>query len=164
MQCKKCGYERKESDIAPDYECPNCGAIYAKVEARIKKEAEELKLKVEQGAEELRRKIEQEEQEQLNKQLRQSNPQKANAVKEKLIIKTYTGSQEKAFADFQADALKMANEGYYPSTQTWVPGSYGCGSFLGALLLCFLIVGFLIFIYMLIVKPDGTLSVTYELR
>lgn len=28
----KCGYERKPSDIAPDYECPKCGAIYSKVE------------------------------------------------------------------------------------------------------------------------------------
>jgi len=33
--CKKCGYERKNSDIAPDYECPNCGAIYKKVEEHL---------------------------------------------------------------------------------------------------------------------------------
>lgn len=40
--CKKCGYERQVSDIAPDYECPKCGAIYAKVEARLKSQAETL--------------------------------------------------------------------------------------------------------------------------
>ena len=81
-----------------------------------------------------------------------------------MIIKTYRGSQERATALFQADAPKMAAQGYFPTSQSWAPGSYGCGSFLLALLLCFLIVGIFIFIYMLIVKPDGVLSVTYELR
>ena len=33
IKCLKCGYERKPSDSAPEYECPQCGAIYAKVEA-----------------------------------------------------------------------------------------------------------------------------------
>ena len=28
--CPKCGYERKEVDTAPDYECPMCGIIYDK--------------------------------------------------------------------------------------------------------------------------------------
>jgi predicted RNA-binding Zn-ribbon protein involved in translation (DUF1610 family)/TM2 domain-containing membrane protein YozV len=34
--CLKCGYERQPTDSAPDYECPQCGAIYAKVEAALK--------------------------------------------------------------------------------------------------------------------------------
>ncbi|CRI63947.1 conserved membrane hypothetical protein [Thiocapsa sp. KS1] len=34
-QCLKCGYERKASDLAPEYECPKCGAIYSKVEAAL---------------------------------------------------------------------------------------------------------------------------------
>jgi hypothetical protein len=58
----------------------------------------------------------------------------------------------------------MANQGFYPTSQTWVPGSYGCGAFLLALLLCVILIGILVFIYMLIVKPAGTLTVTYELR
>jgi hypothetical protein len=33
--CKKCEYERKPDDTAPEYECPNCGAVYAKVEALL---------------------------------------------------------------------------------------------------------------------------------
>ncbi len=36
-KCLKCGYLRSSSDTAPDYECPNCGAVYAKVEAAILK-------------------------------------------------------------------------------------------------------------------------------
>ena len=40
--CKKCGYERREIERVSESECPNCGAIYTKVEARLKREAEEL--------------------------------------------------------------------------------------------------------------------------
>ncbi len=28
--CPKCGYTRKQSDYAPDYECPACGIVYRK--------------------------------------------------------------------------------------------------------------------------------------
>ena len=35
-KCLKCGYERQASGISPDYECPKCGAIYAKVESALK--------------------------------------------------------------------------------------------------------------------------------
>lgn len=30
--CIRCGYERKEVELAPDTECPKCGVIYARVE------------------------------------------------------------------------------------------------------------------------------------
>ena len=42
-KCLKCGYERQPSDIAPDYECPKCGAIYAKVEAHKQKKESDFK-------------------------------------------------------------------------------------------------------------------------
>jgi len=58
----------------------------------------------------------------------------------------------------------MAKQGYFPTSQSWAEGSYGCGAFLIALILCFIIIGIVVFIYMMIVKPDGILSVTYELR
>ena len=32
--CRKCGYERQESDLAPDYECPQCGVVYAKIKSQ----------------------------------------------------------------------------------------------------------------------------------
>lgn len=83
---------------------------------------------------------------------------------QQVIIKTYKGSQAQATAAFQADSADMAAKGYYPTSQTWAPGSYSCGAFLLALLLCFVLIGIVVFIYMLIVKPDGTLTVTYELR
>lgn len=85
-------------------------------------------------------------------------------MQKQILVKTYKGNQQQATEAFQTDAAKMAAQGYYPTAQTWAPGSYGCGSFLLALLLCVVAIGILIFIYMLIVKPAGTLSVTYELR
>ena len=81
-----------------------------------------------------------------------------------IVVKNYTGSSESATEDFQADSFRMGNKGYYPISQSWTPGSYGCGSFIVALLLCFIFIGILVFIYMLIVKPEGTLTVTYEYR
>jgi hypothetical protein len=79
------------------------------------------------------------------------------------VVKTYTGSQEQATSKYRADAAKMAMQGYVPTNQVWSAGSYGCGSFLFALLLCLVLIGILVFIYMLIVKPAGTLTVTYTL-
>lgn len=79
------------------------------------------------------------------------------------IVKTYKGSQEEASSQYRNDATKMAQKGYTPTSQVWAAGSYGCGSFIFALLLCFILIGILIFIYMLIVKPSGTLTVTYTL-
>jgi hypothetical protein len=81
-----------------------------------------------------------------------------------VIIKTYTGSQESATARFQADSVEMAAQGYFPTSQSWAPGQYGCGAFIIALLLCIILIGILVFIFMLIVKPNGTLTVTYERR
>lgn len=79
------------------------------------------------------------------------------------IVKTYNGNQQQATNAYQADAAKMAIQGYVPTSQVWAAGSYGCGSFVLALLLCLILIGFLVFIYMLIVKPAGMLTVTYAL-
>ncbi len=66
---------------------------------------------------------------------------------------------------FQADAIQMAADGYFPTSQSWAPGQWSGGAFAVAILLIFFFgLGILILAYMLIVKPDGTLTVTYELR
>jgi hypothetical protein len=101
---------------------------------------------------------------QKSKEIAKSGNKNNEKPKKKVIVKTYKGNQAKATELFQADAVKMSTQGYVPTSQSWAAGSYGCGSFIIALLLCFLIIGFLVFIYMLLVKPEGTLSVTYELR
>jgi hypothetical protein len=83
---------------------------------------------------------------------------------QQVLVRTYWGNQESATAAFRTDAATLATYGYVPVSQSWAAGSYGCGAFLGALFLCLVLVGFIVFIYMLVVKPGGTLTVTYELR
>lgn len=78
-----------------------------------------------------------------------------------IIVRTYRGSQGECAAAFSRDAQHMAEGGYYPVAQSWAPGSWGCGAFLLALVLAIVLVGILIFIYLLVVKPAGTLTVTY---
>lgn len=52
IECKKCGYTRKPHDAAPDYECPSCGAVYAKVEARLAQQREAISVKEEEEKDE----------------------------------------------------------------------------------------------------------------
>jgi zinc transporter ZupT len=79
----------------------------------------------------------------------------------KQVIRTYTGRNDEPIEAFKADAVKLAARGYYPRSQVWVPGSYGAGEFILALLLCIILIGFLILAYMLVVAPGGALVVTY---
>jgi hypothetical protein len=81
-----------------------------------------------------------------------------------VIVKRYFGSQARATELFHADSNKMRARGYFPTSQTWAAGQWGCAAFLFALVLCVILIGIIVFIYMIIVKPDGTLTVTYELR
>ncbi len=36
-KCLKCGYVRQEDEIAKEYECQQCGIIYGKYEASLRK-------------------------------------------------------------------------------------------------------------------------------
>ena len=74
------------------------------------------------------------------------------------------GKPDRAALLFANDANTLAEHGYFPISQSYEPGQWGCGAFLVALLLCLVLIGILVFIYMLVVKPDGTLTVTYEFR
>ena len=86
------------------------------------------------------------------------------SINKHCYVKTYAGDQQEAIASFQQDAPALAAKGYFPISQNYIPGRYGIGAFVFALLLCFALVGILVFIYMLIVAPKGVLSVTYEFR
>nr|WP_314621882.1 zinc ribbon domain-containing protein [uncultured Noviherbaspirillum sp.] len=82
-------------------------------------------------------------------------------MQQQTVVKTYQGRERDAMEEFRRDAEKMAAQGFHPISQTYAPGTYGCLSFLAALALCFILIGFVIFVYMIIVKPAGTLTVTY---
>ena len=88
----------------------------------------------------------------------------ASAIKSGIVIRKYQGSEERALRLYQDDAIEMAAKGLFPISQSWAPGQWGAGPFIIALLLCFLIIGIIVFIYLLVVKPPGTLTVTYERR
>lgn len=169
--CKNCNYQRQDSDIAPDYECPQCGVVYAKAEKYIEKKAEEERRNIETKRleeEKLKNKTEKKERAakaKLEKQQKTEAERKRRAkARKQVITKSYIGRQDKANSLFHADSIKMAESNYYPTTQNWSQGQYGCGAFLLALALCFIVIGILVFIYMLIVKPAGTLTVTYKLK
>jgi hypothetical protein len=82
-----------------------------------------------------------------------------------VLVRLYRGrTQEEAVRAFQVDATNLSALGYKPVGQQWMQGSWGVGAFIVALLLCLVIVGLFAFLYLLIVKPAGTLTVTYELR
>lgn len=82
----------------------------------------------------------------------------------KNFVKTYKGKQPAAQKAYLRDSARHAKKGYVAVSERWQDGSWGCGAFIIALLFFFLIIGIFIFIYMLIVKPAGTLTVTYEYR
>lgn len=79
------------------------------------------------------------------------------------LVRTYRGKQQAdTNAAFQEEAKYLAWAGFRPTTQSWAAGQWGCGAFLVALLLAVVLIGILVFIYMLVVKPEGTLTVTYS--
>ena len=81
--------------------------------------------------------------------------------KQKKIIKEYRGNEAQARGLYIKDSLKKEKEGYIPFSENFSPGAYTTGNFILAALLCFVLIGFIVFVYMLIVKPKGTLTVTY---
>jgi hypothetical protein len=81
-----------------------------------------------------------------------------------IVVNRYVGNQVRATKEYQIDAMNMATNGYFPVSQSWSRGEWGAGNFFVAFLLCFILVGLLVFLYMLIVTPDGTLTVSFELR
>lgn len=84
---------------------------------------------------------------------------------QRVTVRTYkAGSLAEAARLFERDAALMAQYGWVPTSQSWAQGSWGCGAWLFALVLCLLLIGLLVFLYLLIVKPEGTLTVAYEFR
>lgn len=82
--------------------------------------------------------------------------------KKKTIIKEFKGSEAASRKQMDRYSEKMKKKHYRPVSDNYTEGKYGALEFLVALLLCFVLIGFVIFLYMLFVKPSGTLTVTYE--
>ncbi len=81
------------------------------------------------------------------------------------VVRAYSGRRQ-ADADkrFQDEVVVLARYGYRPTSQSWTPGRWGFSAYLLALLTIVLVIGIITLIYLLLVKPDGTLTVTYTLE
>ena len=96
---------------------------------------------------------------------RVTKPTKWADTPHSILVKTYTGEQGEATALFQADCIEMATQAYFPIWQSWTPGEWARETYDFAVLLIPLFgIGILRLAYLLIVEPDGTLTVTYERR
>jgi len=85
------------------------------------------------------------------------------AANSRVLIRSYRAKdQAAAAANFRDEAAILAQFGYSPTSQSWAAGQWGCGAFGLAALLAILIVGLLLLLFLVIVKPEGTLTVTYE--
>lgn len=84
----------------------------------------------------------------------------------RVVVRTYRARNgAEASAMLAAEAPIAYGAGYSITAQTWAPGSWGTGAFLIALLaILFFGLGLLILAYLVIVKPDGTLTVTFTRR
>jgi hypothetical protein len=80
-----------------------------------------------------------------------------------VITRTYRGNSDEIEALRRADADELALQGYYPKAQALVPGSWDVGLWVVAVLLLAVFgLGLFVLIYLIAVKPAGTLSVIYE--
>jgi hypothetical protein len=79
-------------------------------------------------------------------------------------VRTYRGhEQSAAIASYVKDAEALAERGYAPAGQSWGDGQWDGIYFLIALLLSLVGIGLILLAYMAIIRPDGTLCVTYRL-
>jgi len=79
-----------------------------------------------------------------------------------IVIKNHTGIHNQIVYNFKRDHEEISKEGYSLKSQIFIPGSYTTGNFIICALLCLIIIGVIGFIYMALIKPEGTLITTYE--
>lgn len=79
------------------------------------------------------------------------------------LTRSYHGSPEEIESLRRADEKSLATKEYFPKSQNFVPGSWGTGAYLlGVVLILVFGLGLLVLIYLVAVKPAGTLTVVYE--
>lgn len=80
-----------------------------------------------------------------------------------ILLRQYGGSRERRDRIRAIDANALAQRGYSPRSETFVRANWSGTAWLAAVLLFIVLVGVLIFLYMIATKPDnGVLTVTYE--
>jgi hypothetical protein len=82
-----------------------------------------------------------------------------------VLTRTYRGKPNEVEVLRAADAEALAGRRYFPSTQSYLEGQWGRGAWFGAVILLFVLgLGLPVLLYMVAVKPAGSLIVNYERR
>jgi hypothetical protein len=79
-----------------------------------------------------------------------------------VISRYFKGTPQATATDAAEFLAHITPLGWTETGRTYTTGSWGCGPFLVALLLAIVLIGIIVFLYLLIVKPAGTLVVTYS--
>ena len=81
------------------------------------------------------------------------------------VTSSYRARSEAAARAFAAaEAARMEAEGYEVVGATWTPGAWPVGAWVGGAILSLWLIGIPILIYLVVVKPMGTLTVSRRLR
>ena len=82
-----------------------------------------------------------------------------------VLTRTYRGKPHEVEDLRSVDAEALAKRGYFPSSLSYAPGEWSGGAWVLAVVLILLFgLGLLVLIYMVAVKPAGSLTVFYERR
>jgi hypothetical protein len=82
-----------------------------------------------------------------------------------VITRVYRGNPDYVTRMMQWEAQRFQQVGYAITSQSHVAGEWGCGPFLAAAILILALgIGLLVLVYLVAVKPDGTLTVVYQRR
>ncbi len=79
-----------------------------------------------------------------------------------IFIRGYRGkSYEEVIEAFHRDSVLLSLQNYEPAGQHYVEGRWGMGMAVVATLLIPVLAGIFLWLYMLVSRPTGTLTVTY---
>jgi len=80
------------------------------------------------------------------------------------ITRRYKGKYGAASAAFQRDSARLSAQHWFVVSQGYVPGQWSRGDWITAVALAFLLIGFVVFVYMIAAKPAGEIVAIYEYR
>jgi hypothetical protein len=81
-----------------------------------------------------------------------------------ILARVYPGYHEIAVELFQMDAELLAEHGYMPTAQSYAEGRWRTSIVILVILASAFVIGLPFLLYMLAVRPPGSLAVTYELH
>lgn len=92
-----------------------------------------------------------------------AGPESEGSTWGEFLVRAYRGrEQADVIAAYVSDAGDLTARGYEPVAQSWGDGQWSGAFVLLTLILCLFAIGFLFLAYILAIRPDGTLLVTYR--